>query len=78
MTDFQANPLWQSLSAVKAGQAYFVGFHWARGNTYLLANAILDDLFATLTDTQATTPNPIATFEDVDPLATPEATDTAN
>jgi iron complex transport system substrate-binding protein len=78
LTDFQANPLWQSLSASQAGQVYFVGSHWTRGNTYLLANAVLDDLFATLTDTEATTPNPIAAFENTTPLATPEATEAAS
>lgn len=78
LADFQTNPLWQSLSGVQSGQAHVVGFPWTRGNTYLLANAILDDLFATLTDTEATTPNPIVAFEEAAPLATPEATEAAN
>jgi len=72
LVDFQANPLWQSLNAVKNGQSYLVGSHWARGNTYLLANAILDDLFEYLTDTEPTIPNPIEAFANLE--ATPEAT----
>jgi iron complex transport system substrate-binding protein len=56
---FEANPLWQSLGAVQAGNVYRVGYHWTRANTYLLANAVLDDLFATLTDVEPNTPNPI-------------------
>jgi len=74
LKDFGANPLWQSLSGVQSGNVHFVGSYWTRGNTYLLANAIIDDLFATLTDTQSTIPNPIAAFEDAAPEATPEAT----
>ncbi len=59
LTDFEANPLWRSLSAVQNGQAFRGSFAWTRGNTYLLANAIIDDLFAFLIDTEAATPNPI-------------------
>lgn len=59
LDDFEANPLWQSLSAVQNGQVFRGSFAWTRGNTYLLANAMIDDLFAFLTDTEATTPNPI-------------------
>lgn len=53
---FNEKPLWQALGAVKAGNAFFVGGHWWRSQTYLLANKMLDDLFANLTDTTATTP----------------------
>jgi len=56
---FEANPLWAQISQDKSVR---VGAHWTRANTYLLANAVLDDLFAALTDTEATTPNPIAFF----------------
>lgn len=66
MEAFQASPLWQSLSAVQAGQSFVVGPHWYRAATYLVANAILDDLFATLTETEATTPNPIVQFRDTE------------
>ncbi len=72
LKDFQANLLWQSLNAVKNGKSYQVGAHWARGNTYLLANAILDDLFEYLADTEPTIPNPIEAFANAE--ATPEAT----
>lgn len=72
LQDFQANALWQSLAAVKAGKAYPVGYHWTRGNTYLQANAILDDLFHLIAQTEPTTPNPITEFGMVE--ATPEAT----
>lgn len=73
LADFQANPLWQSLSAVKAGNAFPVGYHWTRGNTYLQANAILDDLFRYVAKTEPTIPNPIETFDSA-AEATPEAT----
>lgn len=53
---FNEKPLWRALGAVKAGNAFFVGGHWWRSQTYLLANKVLDDLFANLTDTTATTP----------------------
>ena len=53
---FQAKPIWNTLSAVKAGKAYFVPGYWWRSQTYLLANLVLDDLFAKLTTTKATTP----------------------
>jgi iron complex transport system substrate-binding protein len=53
---FEQKPLWQTLGAVKAGQSFFVGGHWWRSQTYLLANLVIDDLFTHLTDTAATTP----------------------
>lgn len=53
---FQANPVWQSLAAAQAGRVYFVGPYWWRAQTYLLANKVLDDLFANLTETTAETP----------------------
>lgn len=49
-------PLWQALEAVQADSAFFVGGHWWRSQTYLLANLVIDDLFTHLTDTTATTP----------------------
>lgn len=75
LADFQANPLWNSLSAVQSGSVYPVGYHWTRGNTYLLANAVLDDLFTYLAGAESTTPNPIEQFEDA-AEPTPEATAT--
>ena len=74
LADFQAGPLWQSLSAVRDGRVYLGSYAWARANTYLLANAVLDDLFAFLTDTEATTPNPITAIGAASE-ATPEATE---
>lgn len=53
---FEQKPVWQSLNAVKAGQAFFVPGYWWRAQTYLLANLVIDDLFTYLTDTTATTP----------------------
>ena len=52
----EQNPLWQSLSAVQAGNAYFVPGYWWRAQTYLLANKVLDDLFTDLAGTDAQTP----------------------
>jgi iron complex transport system substrate-binding protein len=56
VSDFVQQPIWSSLDAVEAGRAYFVPGHWWRAQTYYLANKVIDDLFANLTDTTATTP----------------------
>jgi iron complex transport system substrate-binding protein len=56
MTAFQTNPVWNSLSAVQAEQVYYVGPHWWRAQTYLLANKVLDDLFIHLTGKNPDTP----------------------
>jgi iron complex transport system substrate-binding protein len=56
LQSFAAKPLWQALDAVKADHAFIVGGHWWRSQSYLLANQVIDDLFAHLTDTKATTP----------------------
>lgn len=56
METFRTNPVWNSLSAVEAGHVYYVGPHWWRAQTYLLANMVLDDLFTYLTDSSADTP----------------------
>lgn len=53
---FRQNPLWQRLSAVRAGRDYYVGGHWWRSQTYLLANKVLDDLFVHLVGRPAETP----------------------
>jgi iron complex transport system substrate-binding protein len=53
---FVQKPIWQSLGAVKAGQAFLVPGYWWRSQTYILANRVIDDLFTHLTDTSATTP----------------------
>ena len=62
MVDFRANPIWQQLKGVKAGQDYVVGSQWFRAGTFLMSSAVIDDLFATLTDTQSSLPNPLDTF----------------
>jgi iron complex transport system substrate-binding protein len=63
LADFNANdPLWKSLSGVQAGNVHLVGPHWFRAQTYLAANLILDDLFATLTDVEPTIPSPAAEY----------------
>ncbi len=56
ITELQQKPLWLALDAVKAEKAFFVPGYWWRAQTYLLASMVIDDLFANLTDTQATTP----------------------
>jgi iron complex transport system substrate-binding protein len=56
MATFKANPVWSSLSAVKAGRVYYVGPYWWRAQTYLLANKVLDDLFTHLIGASAKTP----------------------
>lgn len=52
----EQNPLWQSLRAVQAGNAYFVPGYWWRAQTYLLANKVLDDIFTYLAGVEADTP----------------------
>jgi iron complex transport system substrate-binding protein len=54
--NFEQQPVWQTLRAVKAKRAFFVPGYWWRSQTYLLANLVIDDLFTHLTDTNATTP----------------------
>lgn len=56
METFKDNAVWNSLSAVKSGHTYYVGPYWWRAQTYLLANKVLDDLFAHLMETSAKTP----------------------
>ena len=56
MEAFKSNPIWNSLSAVQSDHVYYVGPHWWRSQTYLLANKVLDDLFVNLTGSPATTP----------------------
>ena len=56
MEEFQNNPVWNTLSAVQADQVYYVGPYWWRSQTYLMANLVIDDLFANLTDSEASTP----------------------
>jgi iron complex transport system substrate-binding protein len=53
---FKKNPIFLSLEASKNNRAFFVGGHWWRSQTYLLANKVLDDLFLHLAGSSATTP----------------------
>lgn len=63
LEEFNAtDPVWQALEGVKAGNVHIVGPHWFRAQTYLAANLILDDLFATLTDVEPTIESPAAPF----------------
>lgn len=62
------NPLWQALTANKKDHVHIVGPHWFRAQTYLAANLILDDLFATLTDVEPQIASPAAEY-----LAAPAA-----
>jgi iron complex transport system substrate-binding protein len=58
LEDFNENDtLWQTLRGVQAGNVHIVGPHWFRAQTYLAANLIIDDLFATLTDVEPTIPS---------------------
>jgi iron complex transport system substrate-binding protein len=56
LTSFEQQPVWRSLGAVQANQAFRVPEYWWRSQTYLLANKVVDDLFSHLTSTRATTP----------------------
>lgn len=56
MEAFKADPVWNALAAVQADRVYYVGPHWWRAQTYLLANLVLDDLFINLTGSPAETP----------------------
>ncbi|OAN48583.1 ABC transporter substrate-binding protein [Chloroflexus islandicus] len=56
ITMLEQQPVWQSLKAVRAGQAFLVPEYWWRSQTYLLANKVLDDLFLHLANTKASTP----------------------
>ncbi len=63
LEDFhENNVLWQSLEGVRAGNVHVVGPHWFRAQTYLAAQLILDDLFATLTDVEPVIPSPAAEY----------------
>ena len=62
---FQERPLWQQLDGVQNGEVYVVGDHWYRAGTYLLANAVIDDLFTTLTDLDPADVDPTPILPDV-------------
>jgi len=65
MTEFRANPIWNSLSASQAGNVHYVGPYWWRAQTYLLANYVLDDLFNYVAgvDPADVSPNPFVADE---------------
>lgn len=80
LAEFNANdPIWNTLEGVKAGNVHIVGPHWFRAQTYLAANLIIDDLFATLTDVEPTIVSPAAEYmiEDTPAAATEDATTVA-
>jgi iron complex transport system substrate-binding protein len=56
MQAFKDNAVWNTLSATRGGNVYYVGPYWWRAQTYLLANKVLDDLFTNLTGSSADTP----------------------
>lgn len=63
LEDFnQNNALWRALMSQSDANVHIVGPHWFRAQTYLAANLILDDLFATLTDVEPTIPSPAAEY----------------
>lgn len=55
MEKLRKNPLWNSLSAVKNDKVFYVGGHWWRCNSYILANRVLDDIGKHLTGKLPTT-----------------------
>lgn len=56
VSDFEGNPLWQALTAVRDDRAFLVGGYWWRAQTYLLANRVLDDIFTDLVGKPSETP----------------------
>ncbi|GAB4548488.1 MAG: iron-siderophore ABC transporter substrate-binding protein [Anaerolineae bacterium] len=52
-----ADPLWQSLEAVRAGRVYEVGYYWYMDGL-ISAHDMLDDLFKHFAQTDSTLPNP--------------------
>lgn len=65
--------LWQQLEAVKAGNAYPVGYYWYVDGL-ISVHDMLDDLFLYVAGTESTIPNPYETAIFPSPEATPEAT----
>lgn len=56
MKQLQGNPLWKILSATKNHRVFYVGGHWWRCNSYLLANKVLDDVAKYIAKKQPETP----------------------
>ncbi len=56
MQAFKDNAVWNTLSATQSDHVYYVGPHWWRAQTYLLANKVLDDLFVNLIGSSAAIP----------------------
>lgn len=66
LEELQADPLWQSLSAVQAGNVHLFPGYWYRGSTYLFVNLMIDDIFAALTDVEPSIPNPVNQFAEAE------------
>jgi iron complex transport system substrate-binding protein len=78
-TEIEANPLWQSLSAVKAGNVYYTSVNWAGGDI-AGAHNILDDIAKAFGVFDQLSPNPyntVSTLGDAEVETTPEATQDA-
>jgi iron complex transport system substrate-binding protein len=69
LADLQANSLWQSLSAVQAGNVYYTSLNWAGGDI-AGAHNLLDDLAVAFGVADQLSPNPYAHGP------TPESTET--
>ena len=60
----EADPLWQSLPAVKAGHVHVVGRDWL-GSSLIAANSVLDDLFTHVAGVDPATISPDPFLSDV-------------
>lgn len=67
LADLQANPLWQTLSAVQAGNVYYSSVNWAGGDI-AGAHNLLDDVAAAFGVADQLSANPYTTTE---PLTAP-------
>lgn len=76
IAQLEADPLWQTLSAVRNGNAHFVDSYWITA-TIISEHRILDDLFTMVAgvDPFEVAPNP---FRTAPSEATPEATEAAS
>lgn len=70
LAELQANPLWNTLKAVREGNVYFTSVNWAGGDI-AAAHAILDDLAAAFGVADQLSPNPYKTA--LAPIPTTEA-----
>jgi iron complex transport system substrate-binding protein len=78
LAELEANPLWQSLSAVQAGNVHYTSMNWGGGDI-AGAHNLLDDIAEAFGVADEFSPNPYATINYLPgvegaPEATPEAT----